>query len=151
MKSILYLALILTTLTVFSQQKAIEITNRYNGKTRFFNENQRVKIRTLDNKKHIGKLHFLDNQTIVIDNQSIKTDSIQSIKKQPVVLGTIKTVVLITGLATVGASLAAASGGSGNTFMLFIIGSSTTIGAGLIENINSNRSNRKWTFKIIEK
>ena len=151
MKKFLYLVLFLTSLTAFSQQKAIEITNRNNGKTRIFRENQRLKIRTLDEKKHIGRLHFSDNQTILIGNQSIKIDSVQSIKRQPVVLGTLKTVVLIAGLATVSASLVAATKGGNNAFLLFVAGSSTTIGAGLMESINTNRSNRKWTFKIVEK
>mgnify|MGYP000125467191 CR=1 FL=1 len=151
MKNILYLVLFLTSLSAISQEKAIEITNRDNGKTRLFIENQRLKIRTLDEKKHIGRLHFSDNQTILIDNQPIKVDSIQSIKRQPAVLGTLKTVVLIAGLATVSASLAAAKNGENNAFLLFIYGSSTTISAGLMESINPNRSNRNWTFKIIEK
>lgn len=151
MKKILYLVFFLTVLTAFSQQKAIEITNRNNGKTRIFTENQRLKIRTLDEKKYIGRLHFSDNQTILIGNQSIKIDSIQSIKRQPAVLGVVKTAVLIAGLATVSASLVAAKTGGNNAFLLFIAGSGTTIGAGLLESINPNRSNRKWTFKIIEK
>ena len=107
MKKILYFVLFLTVLTAFSQQKAIEITNRNNGKTRFFKENQRLKIRTLDEKKHVGRLHFSDNQSILIGNQSIKIDSIRSIKRQSAFLGAVKTGVLIAGLATMSASLVA--------------------------------------------
>ena len=151
MKKILFFVLFLTTLTAFSQQKAIEITNKNNGKTRFFKENQRLKIRTLDEKKHVGRWHFSDKQTIQIGIQSIKIDSIRSIKRQTAVLGTVKTGVLIAGLATMSASLASAKSGNNNAFLLFVAGGGTTIGAGLMESINTNRSNRKWTFKIVDK
>ncbi|MDD5151515.1 MAG: hypothetical protein PHC28_13740, partial [Flavobacterium sp.] len=73
------------------------------------------------------------------------------IKKQPKVLATVKTVVLIVGLAIVGSSLVAASGGSNWAFLLFTTGSGVTISAGLLEGINSNYSDNKWTFKILEK
>ncbi len=151
MKKILFFVLFLTTLTAFSQQKAIEITNKNNGKTKFFKENQRLKIRTFDEKKHVGRWHFSDNQSILIGNQSIKIDSIKSIKRQTAVLGTVKTGVLIAGLATMSASLASAKSGNNNAFLLFVAGGGATIGAGLLESINTNRSNRKWTFKIVDK
>ena len=151
MKKILYFILFLTTLMAFSQEKGIELTNRNNAKTIFFKENQRLKIRTLDKKKHIGRWHFSDNQTILIGNQSIKIDSIQSIKRQSALLGTLKTMVLITGLAIVSASLASAKSGNNNAFLLFFAGGGTTFGAGLMESFNTNRSNQKWTFKIVEK
>lgn len=66
-------------------------------------------------------------------------------------MATIKTVVLITGLATVGASLIAASDGNDAAFLLFTIGSGVTISAGLLEGINANNSNNRWRFKIMEK
>ncbi len=151
MKTIIYFFIFLISATAFSQQKAVEITNIKTGKVKTFEENQRVKIRTLDGKKHIGNLKFSDSLTIVINNQSIEIDSLQSIKKQPKVLATVKTVVLIAGLTIVGSSLVAASGGSNWAFLLFTTGSGVTISAGLLEGINSNYSDNKWTFKIIEK
>ena len=66
-------------------------------------------------------------------------------------MGAVKTGVLIAGLATMSASLVAAKNGSNNAFLLFVAGGGTTIGAGLMESINTNRSNRKWTFKIVDK
>lgn len=151
MKNIIYLLVIFISFTAFSQQKAIEITNIKTGKVLFFEENQRVKIRTLDGKKHIGNLKISDSLSFTVNNQSVKMDSLQSIKKQPKKLATIKTVVLATGLAVVGTSIVAASGGSDAAFLLFTIGSGVTIGAGLLEGINANNSNNRWTFKIIEK
>lgn len=151
MKNTLYVLVFLASLTSFSQQKSIEITNVKTGKTKYFEENQRIKIRTLDGKKHVGNLKFSDSLSFTVNNQPIKIDSLQSIKKQPKTMATIKTVVFITGLAIVGSSLVAASDGNDAAFLLFTIGSGVTIGAGLLEGINANNSNNRWRFKIIEK
>jgi len=150
MKKRIYLILLLISTAVFSQQRAIEITNIHSGKVKVFEENQRIKIRTLDGKKHVGNLKILDSLCFSVNNQPVKLDSLQSIKKQPKTLATVKTVVLITGLAIVGASLVAASGGSDSAFLLFTIGSGVTIGAGVLEGLNANYSERKWIFKIID-
>jgi len=151
MKNILYLILFFISFTVFSQQKVIEITNIKTGKVKVFEENQRIKIRIKDGKKIIGNLKFSDSLSFMVNNQSIKIDSLKSIKSQPKVLGTVKTVVLITGLTVVGASIIAATGGSDSAFLLFVIGSGVTISAGVLEGINGNYSDYNWTFKIIEK
>ncbi|NDP26660.1 MAG: hypothetical protein GZ087_04430 [Flavobacterium sp.] len=151
MKNILYLLLFFISFTTFSQEKVIEITNIKTGKVKVFEENQRIKIRTQDGKKYIGNLKISDSFNFMVNNQSIKIDSLKSIKNQPKVLGTIKTVVLITGLSVVGASLVAASGGSDSAFLLFVMGSGVTVSAGVLEGLNANYSDYKWTFKIIEK
>ncbi|MBX9806610.1 MAG: hypothetical protein K2X95_02305 [Flavobacteriaceae bacterium] len=150
MKNIFYLVLFFVSFTVFSQQKVMEITNIKTGKVKIFEENQRIKIRTKDGKKHIGYLKFSDSLNFTVNNQSIKMDSLKSIKSQPKVLGTVKTVVLITGLSVVGASIIAATGGSDSAFLLFAIGSGVTISAGVIEGLNANYSDYKWKFKIVE-
>ncbi|MCF8323238.1 MAG: hypothetical protein K9I26_08885 [Flavobacterium sp.] len=151
MKTLLYFLLFISSLTLFSQEKAFEITNLKNGKSQIYTENTRLKIRTLDRKKHVGKIHFSDNQTIIIDKKSIKIDSILSIKKQPFVLGTIKTTLLLAGLTTVGASLVKASSGKDEAIILFLAGSGTAIGSGILGSFNPNHTNKKWSFKIIEK
>lgn len=129
----------------------LEITNINSGKTKVYTENQRVKVRTLDGKKHIGVLHFSDNEAFTVGDHIIKTDSILSIKANPKVLGTVKTVVLATGLAIVASAVIVASAGGDAAFLLFATGTGVTIAAGVLEGINSNNSNRKWTFKIIDK
>lgn len=151
MKILIHALFFLISFTVFSQQKVIEITNIKTGEVKFFEENKRVKIRTLDEKKRIGNLKITDSLGFTINNEYVKIDSLKSIKHQPKTLATVKTVVLTTGLATVGTSLIAASKGNDSAFLLFTIGSGVTIGAGLLEGINANNSNNKWTFKIIEK
>lgn len=150
MKNTLFLLLFFVSYLTFSQQKHIEITNITTGKVKYFEENQRVKIRTLDGKKHIGYLKFSDSLSFTVNHQSIKIDSVQSIKKQPRTLATVKTVVLITGLGIVGTSLIAASGGNNAAFLLFSLGSGVTISAGILEGINGYNSTYRWKFKIID-
>ena len=148
MKTLIYVVIFLISFTAFSQQKAIEDTNIQTGKVKVFTENQRIKIRTLDGKKHVGNLKILDSLSFMVNNQSVKIESLKSIKLQPKTLATIKTVVFASGLAIVGASLVAASEGNDSAFLLFTIGSGVTIGAGLLEGMNASTSNNKWTFKI---
>lgn len=151
MKTLIYVVVFLISFTAYSQQKAIEVTNIQTGKVKVFTENQRIKIRTLDGKKHVGNLKILDSLSFMVNDQSVKIESLKSIKLQPKTLATIKTVVFASGLAIVGASLVAASEGNDSAFLLFTIGSGVTIGAGLLEGMNASTSNNKWTFKIIEK
>ena len=151
MKRTIYILVFLISYVVFSQHRTIEITNIKTGKMKVFVENYRIKIRTLDGKKYIGNLKISDTLSFTVNNQSVKIDSVQSIKYQPKTLATIKTVVLIAGLTIVGASLVAAAGGNDAAFLLFTAGSGVAISAGLLEGINANNSYNKWTFKIIER
>jgi len=150
MKNRICLLLLFLSFTVFAQNQTLEITNIKNGKVKVFEENQRIKIRTLDHKKWVGNLKITDSLSFTVNNHKIAIDSLQSIKKQPKVLGTIKTVVLISGVAILGASIIAASGGSDSAFMLFAIGAGTTVSSGIIGSLNSNYTHRKWTYKIVD-
>nr|WP_315217545.1 hypothetical protein [uncultured Flavobacterium sp.] len=150
MKNKLYLILLLLSFTAFSQNKTLELTNIKTGKVKVFEENQRIKIRTLNHKKWIGNLKIVDSLNFMVNNQAIKMDSLQSIKNQPKSLGTVKTAVLFSGLAIVGASIVGAAQGNESAFNLFAIGAGTTISAGIIEGLNTNFTTRKWKFKIID-
>jgi hypothetical protein len=151
MKNRIYFLVIFLSISVFAQHKTLELTNIQTGKVIFFEENQCVKIRTLDHKKWIGNLKITDSLSIIVNNHKVEIDSLQSIKNQPKILGTLRTIFLITGLSIVGASIIAASGGSDAAFLLFTVGSGTTISSGIIEGLNSNYTKRKWTYKIVEK
>nr|WP_315145723.1 hypothetical protein [uncultured Flavobacterium sp.] len=150
MKNRLYLILLLLSFTAFAQNKTLELTNIKTGKVKVFEENQRIKIRTLNHKKWIGNLKIVDSLNFMVNDQAIKMDSLQSIKNQPKSLGTVKTAVLFSGLAIVGASIVGAAQGNESAFNLFAIGAGTTISAGIIEGLNSNFTTRKWRFKVID-
>ena len=151
MKNSLYSIVLFISFTVFSQQKILEITNIKTGKVKVFIENQRIKIRTLDKKKRIGNLKFSDSLSFTLNNHKVTIDSLLSIKNQPKILGTAKTVLVFSGVAILGASVIAASGGSDSAFLIFAIGTGTILTSGIIEGLNSNYTKRKWTYKIVEK
>jgi predicted phage tail protein len=150
MKNSIYLVLLFISFTALSQQRMLEITNIKTGKIKVFEENQRIKLRTLDKKKWVGNLKFSDSLSFTVNNHKIRIDSLQSIKNQPKVLGTIKTVLLISGAAILGASIVAASGGSDSAFLLFAIGAGTTISSGIAGSVNSSYTHRKWKYKIVD-
>lgn len=151
MKNSIYLLAFLFCLNAICQQKSLELTNIKNGKIKVINENQRIKIRTFNHKKWVGILKIQDSVTFLVGNQTIKIDSLQSIKNQPKLVGTLKKIILYSGVAIVGASLVKAIQGDESAFNLIAIGAGTTVSAGFIEGLNTNYISRKWRYKIIEK
>lgn len=150
MKYILALILMLSVFMSFGQTKVLQLSKQEGEKVKTISADQRVKVRTVDRKKYVGTLQFEDAETILVGGTPVKVDSILSIKKHPKVLGTVKTVVLVGGLALVGGSVVAATAGSNAAFLLFATGSGVAITAGVLESLNANHSNRKWNFEIIE-
>ena len=151
MKSILYFIALFISISVFSQEKTIEVTNLKTGKIKIYKENQRIKIRTLEGKKYIGDLKISDSQTLVLDNQSIKIDSLFSIKSRSKGIGTVKTIAFAVGLSLVGSSIVVASEGGNAAFLLFTLGTGITMSTVGLEGLKNNNSSRKSTYKIIEK
>jgi small nuclear ribonucleoprotein (snRNP)-like protein len=151
MKKLIFLLTLFFSLSLFSQEKMIEITEIKSGKTINYTDNQSVKIRTFDGKKHKGILKVVDNETFLVGSESIKIDSLQSIKVNLKKINQIKNIVLITGIAVVATGLTLATVGNNAAFLLLTVGSGITISAGIIEGINGYNSKRKWIFKIVEK
>jgi small nuclear ribonucleoprotein (snRNP)-like protein len=149
-KFILFLTLFFS-LVIFSQQKTIQITEIKTGKTIDYNDNQNVKILTLDGKKNKGILKLVDNETFLVGSYTIKIDSLQSIKINPKGINQIKNIFLLVGLTVVATGLILATIGNNAAFLALTVGTGVTICAGIIEGINGYNSTRKWNFKIVEK
>ncbi len=151
MKTVLTLLLLLLAFGASAQQRTLELTrNNESGKIKYLAEDLRVKVRTTDGKKYVGPLHFKDAQTIEVNGTDITLDNLLSIKNQPKVLGTIKTVLLVTGLALVGTSIIVGASGGNAAFLIFTSGAAISVGSGIIDAADSNNTNRKWTFKIVD-
>lgn len=105
----------------------------------------------MEGKKNIGNLKISDIINFTVNNHTLKIDSLFSIKRQPKVLGTVKTIVFVNGLTVIGSSIIIAKKGDGTAFLLFTVGTGITLGAGVIESIDTNNSKIKYTFTIIEK
>lgn len=150
MKHLLSLLALFVTVSALAQKK-LEITNIADtGKKIVLEENTRVKIRTSDMKKHIGELHFTADGKLSVDGVDIPLENITSIKKQSKAFGTFKTVVLIVGVATMGAAAVVAAGGGEAAFLLFATGSGLSITSGVLETFNPNYTKRKWTYQLTE-
>jgi hypothetical protein len=152
MKKLLPLLFLLLAFSAGAQQRVLELTrNDDSGKMKSFEENTRVKARTTDGRKYVGPLQIKDEETLAVDGTDIPLAGLLSIKSQPKVLGTLKTVLLITGVALVGSSIIVAAGGGNAAFLLFTSGAAITVGSGILDAANSNNTTRKWAFKIVNR
>lgn len=151
MRKFILLLSLFFSLSLFSQPKILEITEITTAKTIDYNDNQNVKIRTLDGKKHKGILKIVDNETFLVGSDTIKINNLQSIKINPKGINQIKNIVLYIGLAIVTTGLILATLGNNASFLALTVGSGITISAGIIDGINGYNSTRKWNFKIVEK
>jgi hypothetical protein len=70
---------LLTGLFLSAQEKGISLKKENSKKTIFLKENKRIKIITKADKKIIGNYTILDDKTIMIADQVIAIDSIESI------------------------------------------------------------------------
>ena len=151
MRKFILLLSLFFALSLFSQPKILEITEITTAKTIEYNDNQNVKIRTLDGKKHKGILKIVDNETFLVGSDTIKINNLQSIKINPKGINQIKNIVLYIGLAIVTTGLIFATVGNNAAFLALTVGTGVTISAGIIDGINGYNSYRKWNFKIVEK
>lgn len=78
-KLVLSLIFLLSCLFLTAQEKGIILKKENSKKTVFLEENRRIKIITKADKKIIGNFTILDNKTIMIKNQEIAVDSIETI------------------------------------------------------------------------
>jgi hypothetical protein len=150
MKTILSFLFLFTSIYVIGQTKKLEVINTKTGKTIYFQEAQRVKLRTESGKKFVEKITFLDNETIMINNISIKADSISSIKNNPKKGAAFKTTVLLTGLGLVASSAVAGAASNESAFALFAAGTGTAVAGSLLQSGNKNYLKMRNSFKIIE-
>ena len=149
----LFLLSFLFCLPAVAQQQVLEMTKTGTEKIRTFKENRRVKIKTSEGEKYIGRFQIIDDHTIEIEGNIIPLNSITNIKRRSIVAGIAGTALIIYG------SLYALVGGlehlwPNNTQIgngLFVIGA-VFISSGIFFNeFARNQRSDKWTYKIIEK
>ncbi len=83
--SSLFLSLFFVTL-LFSQERAIKITNQTSKKEIKIKENKRIKIKTTDGEKISGRFKIHDDTTILIKNKQIELINIKEIKRNSLLL-----------------------------------------------------------------
>jgi hypothetical protein len=147
MKAIVSFILLFISLNTIGQTKKLEITNNQNGKLVYFQEAQRVKLRTQSGIKLVGEITFLDTETITVNNTAIKLGSIKNYPKKG---AKFKTAVLLTGLGLLASSAVAGAASNGSAFTLFAAGSGTIAAGSFLQSGNKTYIKRRNIFKIIE-
>ena len=131
-----------------AQQKGILLSSKTDDDTEFFRENKRVKIKTIDGKKHTGRIKIIDENTIRIDNDLIAIGSITKIRRQSLFSAILSGGFIAIGGAAVvgGATTDKASFGAD----LIIIAGALSGGIGtIIQAIGDNHKKYEWDYKIV--
>lgn len=152
MKYLLLSFILIFCISAQAQDQVLEMSQNGSDKTRTFKENKRVKVKTNEGEKYIGRFTIVDNNTIEIKGNNIPLDSILNIKSRSVVAGIAGTILIIYG------SLWMAAGG-----MLHIYPGEPQVGNGLLiagavlgsagiffNEFARNQRNDTWSYKIAE-
>ncbi len=134
-----------------AQVKALKITKPGTNKELVLKENKRVRLRTNDGEKIIGRIHF-EGDNILLNERRFRLDEIARIKKDPLVIS-----FLTSGLLIYGGSLTMGFSAIIGIFIepaafLMIIPGAGMVYAGIktpnfFKNYNSDKG---WQFEIIE-
>ena len=128
-----------------AQQKGILLSSKTDDDTEFFRENKLVKIKTIDGKKHTGRIQIVDENTIMIDDDLITMNTIIKIRSQSLLSAVLSAgFILIGGAFVVGGALA-----GGYAVLLIPVG---LVGGGigtLISAVGDNHKKYKWDYKVV--
>lgn len=157
MKTLSFILLLLFTFPLTAQEKALEMSKTGSEKTRVFKENKRVKVKTLDGGKYIGRFQILDANTVEIEGNIIPLNSISNIKSRSILAGITGTILIIAGVATIfygnvlmlatAITLGAISPTVG--VVVGIAGIAITAAGIFFNEFAKNHRNNGWTYKII--
>lgn len=109
MKNLIQLLIIsfLVTNVTAAQQKKFVLINKINQDSIFIKENHRIKLFTIDGKKVSGRLKIIDNNTILVKNDTIVINSIVQIKKASTFSTIIGPIFAVPGATLIGGGLIA--------------------------------------------
>ena len=146
LKAILFFFMLFNS--AVAQKNGILLTSKTDDDTEFFRENKRVKIKTIDGKKHTGRIKIVDENTIMIDNDLIAMNTIRKIRRQSLFSAILSGgFIAIGGAAVVGG--ATDKGGSYGSGLIIIAGAlSGGIGT-IIQAVGINHKKHRWDYKIV--
>lgn len=156
MKTLSFILLLLFAIPLIAQEKALEMSKIESEKRRVFKENKRVKVKTFDGGKYIGRFQILDANTIEIEGNIIPLSSILNIKSRTAMAGIVGTAIIIIGVGVlaIGYVGMAIHGISDYTGLYFLGGISAAIistGVFFNEFARNYRHKNQWIYKIIDK
>ncbi len=68
---------------LFAQNNAIKITNPNTDEVILLQEGQRIRVNTIEGRKHSGKLNILDDGSIIVHRTQLTLDQIEKMKPHP--------------------------------------------------------------------
>lgn len=151
MRYFLYSFIMLFCITTQAQDRVLEISKNGADKVQTFIENKRVKLKTVEGEKYIGRFKILDANTIEIKGNMIPLDSIANIKSRSVGAGIVGTFLIISGgyLVIISPMVALVAGSTAGFTMLFG-GAGMTLSGIFFNQFARNHRNTKWSYNIID-
>ena len=134
----------------FAQEKQLQITNSKDGKTFVIKENKRVKIKTIDGEKLFGRLKFIDDNTILIDEKTLTLEQIKFIKKRSLATAIVATSLIVVGSLTLGFSSVIAIVDTQAALITSISSLGLTTFAILLPSLSKKFSTTDYDLQIVE-
>ena len=130
-----------------AQVKHLELIKKSSGRTLKIQEDKRVIVKTIDKKRFVGKIKFIDSLHIEVENNVIHLDSISFIKKRTIEGVVSRSVSMYVGTNLFVIGLVSIPTGFGAIISVAVLPPSIPL---LIYAISSNkRRSKKWNYKII--
>lgn len=152
MKTLFIIFLFTITLSSYSQERYIQMTKTENGNIKIFDEFKRVKIKTLDDKKIIGKFVIIDAETIAIKGQEIKLSQIKKLKSRSVIGGIFGTILIGYGGLFIAATPTIYSihgPNPGDAAAFFVTGTVITLSGVFLNEFVNTHHTEKWDYSIV--
>lgn len=138
---------------IVAQEKSIMIFNEKTGKEIIIKENKRIKIKTFYGVKISGRFKIFDNETIILNNETIKLSQIEKIKRNPLIISILTNVILYySGTALISTSILLYAYTGDPLAFLFTIPATGFIYARdkSLNILKGYKSTGNWKYKIIE-
>lgn len=86
MKSLFIIMALFITATAFSQEKFLSFTKTQTGEEILIKENVRIRLKTIDGKRLKGRVLFTQDNMLEIKGEKVSLESIEKIKRNPLLL-----------------------------------------------------------------
>lgn len=135
----------------FSQEKALKISGSETNKEIIIKENKRIKIRTVNGEKIVGRFTIKDENTIYINGNTIDLNDITAIKRNQLLLSFFVSGLLVyAGALTAGLGAIIGIFANPTAFFLIIPGSAMIWAGKSFPNVNRNfKQSKNWKYEVI--
>ena len=147
---LIYFFLITFVAKTNAQELSLELTKVNSGRVLKIKEDKRVVVKTKDKERFVGKIKFIDNNTILIDEKSIKLDDIKFIRKRNLSTTIIATSFIVLGAFTLGLAPILVIGDTQAALTAFLSSVGISSFAILLPSLSKKYSNSTYNFQIIE-